>query len=523
MIDANSLPENQLLEADLCIVGGGPAGLGIACALGGSGLRILLLESGGGKFRHPTQFLYRAELTGRPTQPVEFTKQRYLGGASNRWAGRCRPLDDFDFEIRSWLPNSGWPLKLRDLLPYYQQAAALLQIEDAWDDQSSPETDFFLNTDILPKVFQFSPVRSVAEAWLPEIRRDSNIKVLLQANVVHIQLAEDGNRVSHLDCATMWGKRFRVSARKYILAASALENTRLLLAARDVHPHGIGNQHDQLGRTFMDHPHVFIAHLESLPDAWQGSSLRVLDYNSELNGLGRVSALGLPADIHKREQLLNAGAFLVWRPMYKVLANYGTRLAEDLRTVQEALGHRAPPAGVLKLARLFARPFESLRLVKSGISARKKIISLGLSVETEPNQDSRVTLSTRRDHLGVPTLRVDWQTTQNDVDSFTRYRDVLLAGLAQAGISFERQAHEMDAFGWPVSMTGSKHHLGTTRMSSDPRHGVVDGQCRVHGIENLFVAGGSVFATSGMANPTLTILALALRLAEHVLREFRKA
>lgn len=523
MIDANQLVNDQLLEADLCIAGGGPAGLGIARALAVSGLRIILLESGGQRLRHPTQLLYKAELAGRPTQAVEYTKQRYLGGASNRWAGRCRPLDDFDFETRGWLPNSGWPLSRQDLLPYYRQAAALLGMEGAsFDDSANPAISLFSGTEISPKTFHFSPVRSVVETWLPDIAADEHIRVVLNANVVHIQLDDDGKQVTRLDCATMWGKRFRVAARIVILATSALENTRLLLAARDVHPQGIGNQHDQLGRYFMDHPHVFVGQASQLPAGWQQSSLKVLDYTHPLNGLGLVTALGLSPETHAREQLLNANAFLVSRPRYKTLASYGTRLAEDLRHAEEALGHRAPPPGLARAATALAHPRGLLRLLLDRLAAREKVIALGVSLETAPNPESRVSLSARRDFLGLPRLHVNWQTTRQDVDSFERFRALLLAGLGRAGVSFEEQQHALDGFGWPVSTTGSKHHLGTTRMSANPRRGVVDENCRVHGVDNLYVAGGSVFPTSGMANPTLTILALALRLVAHISGRLRR-
>jgi choline dehydrogenase-like flavoprotein len=141
---------------------------------------------------------------------------------------------------------------------------------------------------------------------------------------------------------------------------------------------------------------------------------------------------------------------------------------------------------------------------------------LKIQLECAPNPESRLTLADQRDSLGMPRLNLNWKLSQQDLDSYQRFRIAMFDGLAQMGFPIRPINHDLDAEGWPVSMVPSKHHMGTTRMHKDVKQGVVDEHCRVHGINNLYVASSSVFPTSGMANPTLTIVALALRIADKV-------
>jgi choline dehydrogenase-like flavoprotein len=142
--------------------------------------------------------------------------------------------------------------------------------------------------------------------------------------------------------------------------------------------------------------------------------------------------------------------------------------------------------------------------------------SLDFHAEQEPSATSRVSLTAQRDELGLPRLLVDWCYTHGDVQTVRKAVQLFAQDIAQSGIGvFE---YDPDSIELEMSRYGAYggHHLGTARMGVDRRTSVVNSDCRVHGVRNLYVAGGAVFATSSQANPTLTIVALALRLASHL-------
>lgn len=526
LLDGRNLPDGEILEADVCIVGGGAAGIALAKEFIGADFKVSLFESGGYKHDHRTQLLYRAENHGRPYYDMEFTKQRYFGGATNKWYGRCRPLDAIDFDTRPWVKHSGWPFGRNEMDPFYTRAHSVCQLgsdnynADAWEAPEKKQLP--LNgTNIETKIFQFSPPTRFGQEYLDLIKRAKNIKTFLFSNAVSVALNPEGKKVSHVNFATLRGNKFQVKAKLFILAASALEVTRLLLVSNDVQRGGIGNQYDIVGRFFMEHPHIFNAVLNTPLTDEQSRFYNILNYDTDSRNIGTVGALGLKEDTIRREQMLNASAFFVRRKGYKIDNRYFSKGGVALTQFMDTFRHTNAPG--LQFFRYAGNTLKHIKEVTGILGLRLKWVvkpttwvAIRSQLETAPNPDSRVSLSLKKDRLGMNKLKLDWRLTELDLESFSKFNRMVVEGLRIAGIEVRHFNHEVDESGWPVSMVAGKHHMGTTRIHQDPKQGVLDADCKVHGVANLFIAGSSMFPTSGQANPMLTIVALAIRLADHV-------
>jgi len=524
LFDARSLAHGQKLHADVCIVGAGAAGIAIAREFMRAEVKVILLEGGGLDFDHRTQSLYQGEISGRDFPSLEFTRRRQFGGSTATWFGRCRPLDESDFERHEWVPASGWPISYSDLKPYYERAKPLFELDDAGYESNSLDqlenyTDGNALEGIETRIFQFSPPTRFGERYKGDLQSARNIQVFLHANATNIELGKDGNAVAGIRCSTLTGKNFLVHASLFVLTLGGLETTRLMLASRDVHADGIGNQHDLLGRFFMDHLSFFDAEVRDIPERFPASFFK-LDYSVPDNNLGLVHALGLSPDYRRKHGLLNAGAFFVKRPAYKLHDLFFSKDMQHLVRISEMIRHARPPSLKIfeTLGRLSSRPHMITRMLAERLPWRERSSRFGIQIQLEcaPNPASRITLSEKRDALGMNRIDLDWRLTRLDLESYRHFRRVLFDDLARMGFQVRGINHDLDDEGWPVSAVPLKHHSGTTRMHVDPRHGVVDEACRVHNVNNLFVASSSVFPTIGMANPTLTIAALAIRVADTI-------
>jgi choline dehydrogenase-like flavoprotein len=527
IIDARDIPNNQEITSDVCIVGAGAAGITLALEFKDQPFQVVLVESGGLKMEHRTQHLYNGENIGEQYPHLEFSRQRYFGGATNKWLGLSRPLDSIDFEERSWVPHSGWPFTKETLDPYYVRARSICQLDpeksfdvESWEKKHHrrlPLEYIGLET----KIFLFSPPTNFKTAYLNEIKNANNIQALLHANAIDIEVNGTANQISKMQIATLSGKSFAVQAKIFILAMGGIENPRLLLASNKVHREGIGNQHDLVGRFFMDHPH-YVAGIIPFPveelqiDLYKAINLNNIQKNPENWG-----AISLSEDSLRQRKMINASAFFLLRPSYKLDHQYYSRGTTSLLNLGDILNHTTSP---------FINVFHHLKnVVQQPIPPIKVILRMfkhmfnpyhwvGIKIETEtfPNPDSRVTLSSKRDRLGVPKPILNWQLTQHDLENIGVFENLVFTGLEKIGYKVLVLRHDKTSSGWPVSFRAAKHHIGTTRMHQNPKRGVVDKNCKVHGIENSYIAGSSIFPTSGQANPTLTIVALAIRLADHI-------
>jgi choline dehydrogenase-like flavoprotein len=526
LIDARSVPDGEVVRGDVCIVGAGPAGIAIARALrariGGTAPRVILLEGGSFQADHETQALYRGDSIGRSYFPLDGCRVRAFGGSTQRWGGWCRSLDDTDFEQRDWVPGSGWPICREDLQSHYREARRLCQlvVTEGEADRGPPLPgrprlsvgDPRLRTII----YQFSPPTRFGQTYRQDIVGADNIHLYLGASVVGLAGGEHGNGVSAARVRTLRGTSFTVECRIYVLAAGGIENPRLLLASQDTRPAGLGNEYDLVGRYFMEHLHVRLGcFVPTNRDA--ALSLYVEGRRSVRRPLG---ALTVDTALHRERNLVGFSAVF---------------LPPSRRSVTEVLRHQAKlhqrwRLHAASIARSGAAGF-ALRVVDKAVRDARETGMLswhGLPVgpgrkvyeimgrgEQTPWRESRVMIKPDRDRLGIPRVVLDWRVNPCDLASMTRSLEAIGGALAESRIGQVHLPRDPEAT-WGARITGSWHHMGTTRMHRDPRSGVVNADGRVHSVPNLYVTGSSVFPTGGYANPTLTILAMALRLADHL-------
>jgi choline dehydrogenase-like flavoprotein len=545
ILDANTLPAQHALRADVCIVGAGAAGISMALQFLGTDIEVLLLESGAFEEEPDTQALYAGTVTDpRLHSPPERYRQRRFGGTTTIWGGRCMPFDPIDFEPRDYMPHSGWPLRRETLMPFYPAANRLCEAGDfrytaaeTFRDGGRPMIDGFdspyFSSDTLER---FSCPTDFAARYGARLRAARNITVLLHANVTAIRLRSDGDRVAALDVHTLGGRRLEAHAAHFVLATGGLEVARLLLASRDVQSDGIGNQHDVIGRYYMCHLAGTIGALRiQKPPGTVHHGYEISD-----EGIYCRRRLALRPEMQRAQRLGNFVARLhhprITDPAHRnaVLSllylakplipyEYGKRLHGDERAGMRAwlrhLGNVVTgPFAALEFAwhmlrdrKLSERKFPSII-----VTSKANLYSIDFHAEQQPDAASRVTLDAARDALGMARLRIDWRYGAGDVDTVQRAISLLASEFARTGVGWleyspESVETEMTRYG-----AYGGHHIGTARMGSDPRSSAVDADCRVHGVANLFLASAATFPTSSQANPTLTVIALSLRLAAHL-------
>jgi choline dehydrogenase-like flavoprotein len=527
LIDLRDEPDAATAETDICIVGAGAAGLALARKLRQLGLDVCLLESGGLDYEAATQELYRGANVGMPYYELDKSRLRFFGGTVAIWGGRCALLDPIDFEQRQWVPHSGWPIGRADLDPYYREAHRIFALErfnyeqDVWKELGldDPGLD---PSKLDVKLWRFDELseRFTADR-AKDLFDDPGIRVLLHANVVALKAMPNAAAIDHVEVQPIGGPVRAVRAKRFVLAAGAIENSRLLLVSSDVEPHGIGNRHDQVGRCFMEHPAGRIAKVETdrAFDIWAMFQKRFMS-----GGVPLAPALRLADEAQRARKALNSivtfklqrdpskgvaiGNKIYQNVLHSVSPNRRGRLLDHLYRGVRAWIHREVRSSV-----------ERWR-AKRGLTGLYAI----MRGEQAPNPDSRVLLSEARDALGNRRADLDWQMTAIDKHTALVMAETIDAEFRRLGWGSAVPSDWLSEPGpqWPIDPTvgnhplANYHQLGGTRMGSDPAHSVVDADCRVHGYANLYVAGGSVFTTSGWANPTLTIVALALRLADRL-------
>lgn len=533
LVRLDELPEGAELACDVAVVGAGAAGIALARELAGSGLKVVLAESGLLEIDGPTQALAEGAVAGLPYEPLETARARVLGGTTALWTGWCKPLDPVDLEARPALKLPGWPLTRADLDPYYARALPHLEVGSNRFDgrpwQELGETfDTFDPEKVVLSFWERSPPTRMGERYRAELAAAARVRVLLGANLVDIRLEDDGARIRHLALASLGGGRARLKARSYVLACGGIENARLLLASDGVVPGGVGNRHGLVGRHFMEHAQfevgeVFPADVFAFLDRYyrrrQGGRLHRIGWQLAAPAQGVLGAANHIAEISiepARGGPADGAAGLLGEFA-------GGRMPDDLDgRVLEVL------AGLGGVARGAWRKY----VLDREVNKPPRALRLLVTIDPVPDPESRVLLGEERDALGVRRATLDWRLSPADGRGTGLLARTLAAELGRLGLARVRlhPALEDESGAWILRpnlighganpdmppMHISWHHMGTTRMAADPLLGVVDADCRVHGIDDLHLAGSSVFPSTGNANPTLTIVALAVRLADHL-------
>jgi choline dehydrogenase-like flavoprotein len=516
LIDVNELPENSQIDCDICIAGSGPAGITIAAELVDAPVRVCLVESGGLSPHAAVPAGNVAEQLGVSVDLLKF-KHLSFGGASNQWGGlrgrwfRLRPMDPLDFETRPWVANSGWPFDYAELEPFYARAGRILKV--------SADNDFsvvarhahlapaFHNDDLHTAIFLMTRPLRFGQHYLDLLTRSPNVQVYLNGRVVEIEEDPNSPIVRCLHIVTPGERAHRITAKHFVIACGGLENTRLLLTSKRKMACGIGNQRDLVGRYYMQHPRglhgaaVLVRNHLCTP-------LYTGGYVS--NDMGISGGISFSEKFQRRQQVLNHCIML--RPLFAISESYAS---QAYRAVERAWCHADRRSGGRgELRKLASSAAAALKQAVGGSGLRTTFAVLN-QMEQIPKPESRLDLSERKDPFGVNQLRIDWRIDPLEKASLCRLHKLVQDRLVAHGVG--KLVSQLDplADDWPVS-EDSAHHLGTTRMHADPARGVTDAHCRVHSVRNLYISGGSLFPTGGHANPTLTVVALAIRLADHL-------
>lgn len=544
-IDARKLPEDSVIESEVCIIGAGPAGTTLAREFIGQNFRVCLLESGQTEPDKDIQSLCNGEVIEDLSQDLSKSRCRQFGGTANFWADhtgenyysvRLLPLDKIDFEKRDWLPYSGWPFDKSHLDPFYERSEHLCKLRPFaydskdWEDDQSPGLPFTGNR-IATTMYQFGPRNVFTHQLRSEINQSANITTYLNANMVEIESNNTATTVSRVRVACLQGNKFWVAAKIFILATGGIENARLLLLSNKTQNVGLGNQNDLVGRFFMEHPVLRLgAFIPANKQILNSAGLYDLRWANNTIVMGKLT---FTEEVMRCQQLLNICMLLVPKPKA-----YKSKALNSLKTLLSSIRHLELPKNALKhlgntitgiddiMAYIYGRAFKLQRYsyniswggwsLRQGNEKRFNFFEVMVATEQPPNPDIRVMLGSERDRLGLRKIQpIHWRWSDLEINSIRQVQEILKEEIVRAGLGEFQSWLEPDKFTMPQCY-GGDHHMGTTRMHIDPKQGVVDENCRVHGISNLFIAGSSVFPTGGAANPTLTIIALAIRLADHV-------
>ncbi len=520
--DFHQFEDGASLPADICIVGAGAAGIAIAREFSGSYLKVLVLESGGLNPEPDTQRLLESEITGLPHTSIHDGRARILGGTTTLWGGQALRFDAFDFAEKGWVPFSGWPIWREALEPYYERAERMLRLGPRipYQELCSSfviEAPAFDPAKLRLECSRWSPKPNFGTAYRAELKDAANISVILHANATAIITDASAKAVERIEFKTLAGKSGTAKARFYVICCGGIETARLLLASTAVEGCGVGNRNDQVGRYFQEHVHMNFGQVQTKNRA----RLQDLFESFFVRGLKHAPLVTLTQRMQQEKQLLSVHGIVVFEPeadsgiiaMKKLFHLIIGRSFSDRRELRRLIGKSLGSPG--ELAQLAYR----LQVQKRAATPRSGPILFGAQCEMAPNPESRVTLGDSRDRLGMPRVRLDWRLGELERRTLSEYVRILAGEFERLGLGeFDRRQIEFlnDPTGWVERAHDSAHHMGTTRMHDSPRLGVVDAQCQVHGISNLYIGSSSVFPTSARSNPTLTMLALCLRIADRL-------
>ncbi|MGC6427791.1 MAG: GMC oxidoreductase [Akkermansiaceae bacterium] len=545
-LDVKDISDQQELECEVLIVGSGAAGVPLACELIGSGKETILLESGAEQLKDDIQNLTEGELPEDSRHgPLRQYRKRVFGGTTTVWGGRCSPFDAQDFEERSHVPASGWPITREEMDPFYERAHEYLFLGD-YSYDAAEMLDRGAKP-IIPKLdpnvwkqdglWRFSLPVDIGAEHREKLAKAQNVQVICESSCLELVSTEDGKEITAAKVGCLDGKRYTIKARKIILAAGGLENTRILLLSDQHHPGGMGNHSDHLGRYYASHVSGDFGEVKFTP----GEESLIWEYQQDGTGVYCKRHFRLSEEVQQREGLLNLRCILTHPPF--AAAGHGNGILSAAYLAKRFFKGQIPPEYSKEMAESgYHNVSQHLRNVllnipsligfgwhwtRKRIFARRKYPSVSLhskensytihfDSEQAPNWDSRVMLSDQEDAFGQKMIKVDWRYAESDLESVVRTAGILREELEKAGVGAFVQ-DEAEVKGRILKGFGvGSHHIGATRMSDDPAKGVVDRDCQVHGIRGLYLASPSVFPTGSFANPVLTTTAIAIRIADHL-------
>lgn len=524
IIDANELPKNHKIEADVCLIGGGVAGIVLANELIGKVGKVVVLEAGTQVYDTQVQEHYSANSISPGFPNTLYSRMRMLGGSSNHWENNTSPLSPIDFEKREWVKHSGWPISYDDLEPYYSKAQFYCGVEPDgyslayWQAQFGEEHPL-KESDVLTS--------AMAKASLPPVRffsdhgkaleSSASAEVYVHANFKNVEQVADSGNIESVRFVCGDNNNVLVNAKLFVFCMGGIENARMLLHINRNYGNRFGNSNDVVGRYFMDHPVIRGAilypkereafsfyrarHLETR------LAIAFLSLTEKAQKLQKINNIRMPL-IPANEYTLSDGI-----ASYHVLTqaaksgdwpdHFGKHLSNvvfDVDMVLEATYRKAFQEKLFESSEEFAG------------------FSIPAMVEQTPSPTNRVKLSDKMDSFGIPKIDVEWKVSEEDKQQAWKALELAAIELGALGLGKIRLLSEYADRVWGDQLGFGHHHMGTTRMSTSEADGVVDSNSAVFGAPNLYIAGSSVFSTGGHVPPTLTITALCIRLSEHLLK-----
>ncbi|MEM6863303.1 MAG: FAD-dependent oxidoreductase [Myxococcota bacterium] len=504
---ARGVPQGSTINTEIAIVGAGPAGLTVARGLRARGRKVLVLEAGGTEMG--TDDDVGVVDAPKGTYDLRRSHFRGVGGCSPAWyttGWKARPLDPEDFEARAHVADSGWPFSLESLRSDFEEAQTICELGPLRYDGAEwvevrEERDLPGRPELEHPVFQLGPYGAFTRL-AARLEAQEGFEILTEAKVVAVR-HEGGERAESLQVVGPGGS-FQVRAQCYVLAAGGFDVPRLLLAS------GLGNEHDLVGRFFQEHLHSQGGHIELTdPSAAHRLGGQLVAHD----GTKLLCSVSLSREVREREGLL--GCVLWLAPVDEVEVSPTVRSLWAFRS-RWRVDRRLPEQWPARLAVMGRSPRPLLRklAIKAGLRSPRWVSTISFESECEPRRDSRVILNGERDAQGMPKATLEWRLGNKDLWSVRASQLTIGRILEKSG--YGRLVQPFGDETPPVHVGGGAHHMGTARMHHRPEDGVVNPSGRLHRCANVYVAGSSVFPTSGSSNPTLTLVALAHRLSGHL-------
>jgi len=509
-LNGRQIESETRLNFDLCILGAGAAGITIAREFTKTKLRVCVLESGGLDFDAAVDGLSEIDDVGRLPGTEGLYRLRYFGGTTNHWGGHCVPLEPDDFEKHDWIAYSGWPYGYNELHPYYIRAHGVLELGEF--DYTPEKIGSALGFKVFPfdqkilatTVSRYNRVR-FGLRYGDELDRAKNTTVILYSDVSEVAMADTAtDSVRYVAVRSIAGNVFYVGAKYFVIACGAIENARLLLMSNRQRSLGIGNHSDLVGRFFQEHlwypsgyivPNIRYPTLKYYLQEWPYGKIGVRAHLAV--PVDKVRELRIPKF---RSEIALESASTAFRSAKRIKSRI---------SVADVTALLSDPVGLGTALRCkMNTPPMGYRLLNH--------------VEQTPNPDSRITLSKKKDALDRPQPQLKWKLSAQDQDGVIKAQDLIAHEIGRSGFGRMQIELREGANEFLENAAGSGHHMGTTRMDDDPARGVTDKNAKVHYTSNLYVAGSSLFPRCGWPNPTLTIVATSIRLAEHLKTRFRR-
>ena len=514
-IDFNDACSPINFTADICIIGSGAASLAMLTRLYSTKYKVLVIEAGDENITEQSQQLYDVITPYHPFDGARNGRFRVFGGSTTRWGGQSLPIDKIDFEPREWLPNSGWPISYDTIANYYAEVDNFLDLHS-----NSYEDDIYallakspmpVTEELKLKFSKWSPTPNLREKYRGKINNSTNVFLLKNASVTNLKLTEDFSAVDTVTIKNINSKVGTVKAKNYILACGGIENARLLLASNLELNTGIGNTYDLVGRFLQDHPNAEVGNL--IPTSKNNQAYLNYFYVKKTRFLPRFFFSEI---FQASKKILNTNAYI----QFQSQDNDAFSIAKEIYRKQ-IRGELS--LSELKLAlKLIKELPELLSMAKhyyinNKVFTPKALAKLHIIMETPPLWENCISLSAELDRLGTPKAIIKWKVDEKVHHTLLECTHVLKSYFASSNMGEVVVEKWLYTENWADNIKDAKHHIGTTRMANSKEKGVVDKNCKVFGTDNLYIAGSSVFPTSGHSNPTATIIALSLRLVDHIL------